>query len=198
MPTTRTRKKRRIAAEDLYAAELIAECRMAPDGESVIYTQQWVDKATEKKHQNLWLASASGRPAPRRFTWGKQSDGHPRFAPDGKSIAFLSKRSGDEHAQIYRIPIDGGEAQPVTALEGTIGGFKWSPDGKAFAITFRAVDAEVRERKKDSKKKDLGVVERHITRTFFKMDGAGYTPKERWQIHVVNAKTSSRTSTTCT
>ena len=45
------------------------------------------------------------------------------------------------------------------------------------------------EREKDEQKKKLGVVARHYTRLFYKMDGYGYLPHERTHIWLVDART---------
>ena len=64
-------------------------------------------------------------------------------------------------------------------LKGTIEAFEWSPDGECLLLQFREKDPEQVEREKDEKKKELGVVCRHITRVFFKEDAVGFLPKAR-------------------
>ncbi|MGH2592627.1 MAG: S9 family peptidase, partial [Anaerolineae bacterium] len=63
------------------------------------------------------------------------------------------------------------------------------PDGKQLVCQFRRKDQESIEREEDEHKKKLGVVSRHVTRVFFKLDGAGFLPKERWHIWTINART---------
>ncbi len=188
-------EKRSIEAQDLYRFKLITEPQISPDGMLAIYALHWIDRETEKKYANLWVVPTRGAPANgepalkgkgRPFTTGDQSDTRPRFSPDGKEIAFLSNRDDEEQPQIYLIPIDGGEARQLTDLKGTIESFEWSPDGTRLLLQFRAKDAEEIEREKDEKKKELGVVYRHVTRVFFKEDGTGYLPKERWHLWIVD------------
>ena len=183
-----TRKKRRITAEDLYRFEVITDCQLAPDGRSVIYSLQRVDRKTEKKYSNLWIVPTSGGPA-RPFTSGNQVDASPRWSPDGARIAFLSKRGDDKFPQIYLIPFDGGEARRLTDLEGEIASLEWSPDGAHFVLQFRRQDLDAAERETDEQKKKLGVVARRITRTWFKLDGTGFLPQERWHIWTIDART---------
>ena len=52
----------------------------------------------------------------RQLTFSAKSDSSPRWAPDGRSIAFLSDRDGT--AQLYLLPMSGGEAERITNQQG--------------------------------------------------------------------------------
>ena len=112
-------------------------------------------------------------------------------------IAFLSNRGDKEKPpQIYLIGMNGGEARPLTQIEGEVSSLSWSPDGKKLLCTVRKTDAEELERRKDEQKKKLGVVARHVERVFYKLDGYGYLPKERthlWTVDVRTGKTKQLT-----
>jgi dipeptidyl aminopeptidase/acylaminoacyl peptidase len=182
--------KRLITAEDLYQFNQISGMRISPDGQSVIYAVHRVDAKTEKKYSNLWIAAADGKSPPRQFTYGDQNDGSPRWSPDGQQIAFLSNRGDKEKpAQIYLIPFQGGEARPLTKIDGSIGSVSWAPDGKRMVCTVRKIDADVLEREKDEQKKKLGTVYRHYNRLFYKLDGYGYLPQERTHLWIIDAET---------
>jgi dipeptidyl aminopeptidase/acylaminoacyl peptidase len=184
-----TTKIRTITAEDLYQFNTVADVRISPDGQTVVYTVQRVDRKTEKKYTNLWVA-LTGRGEPRQFTTGDQHDGSARWSPDGRQIAFLSDRGDTEKpAQIYLIPFTGGEASRLTHIDGEIGDLSWSPDGKQILCTVRKMDAEALEREKDEQKKKLGVIARQYERVFYKLDGYGYLPHERTHIWVVDVRT---------
>ena len=182
-------KKRVITAEDLYRFELIVEPRLSPDGNHIVYSQTRVDRKTEKKYANLWVIPFSGG-EPRKFTYGDQTDSHPRWSPDGDQIAFLSDRANkDKKAQIYLIQFDGGEAHPITAIDGEILDFTWSPTGRQLLCTIRMLDPEAVQRQEDEQKKKLGVVSRRYDRVFYKLDGYGYLPHERTHLWLVDTKT---------
>jgi dipeptidyl aminopeptidase/acylaminoacyl peptidase len=179
--------KRRITADDLYELKVLADVRISPSGNQVVYSLQRVDRKSEKKYANLWLAPIA-ESSPQQFTWGDQSDTQPRWSPDGSRIAFLSNRlDAEKPARLFTIPVDGGEARPLTELPGRIGSFAWSPDGKRLVCTVKKTDPEELDRQKDEQKKKLGVVARHYDRVFYKLDGVGYLPKERWHLWVVDA-----------
>jgi dipeptidyl aminopeptidase/acylaminoacyl peptidase len=182
-------QKRLITAEDLYEFQAIKGSRISPDGSRVVYSLHRVDPKTEKKYSNLWVVSTAGD-QPRQFSFGDQNDASPYWSPDGTRIAFLSNRGNREKpAQIYILPVNGGEAQPLTDIQGEIGSLSWSPDGTQILCTVRKTDAEVLEREKDEQKKKLGVVYRHYDRLFYKLDGYGYLPHERTHIWVINTAT---------
>lgn len=180
----------RIAADDLYRFELITDVRISPNGRFIAYTVQRVDKKTEKKYSNIWLAATDGSHV-RQFTVGDHVDGSPRWSPDSSQIAFTSNRKDEKQPQLYLIPVDGGEARPLTDLKGNFGVFSWSPDGSKLLLSFRKKDKEAIEREEDDQKKKLGVVARRITTTRFKYDGAGYLPQEKWHIWTVDVSDGS-------
>jgi dipeptidyl aminopeptidase/acylaminoacyl peptidase len=182
------RKKRLITAEDLYKFVVISDVRLAPDGQHVVYAVQRVDAKTEKKYSNLWVVEAKDG-ASRQFTYGDQNDTQPRWSPDGNQIAFVSNRGDKEKpGQVYLIPSNGGEAHPLTDIPGVIGEIAWSPDGGRILCTVLKFDPEELERQKDEQKKKLGVVVRSYERLFYKLDGFGYLPHERWHLWSVDVR----------
>ncbi|MCA9982365.1 MAG: PD40 domain-containing protein, partial [Anaerolineales bacterium] len=134
--------------------------------------------------------------SPRQFTYGNQNDSSPRWSPDGQHIAFLSNRANEQLAQIFIIPLRGGEARPVTDVKGMIESFAWSPDGQKFVISLLEMDDEVKEREADEQKKKLGVVARHITNLTYKFNGQGYLPQNKFHLWVVTAETGEMTQIT--
>ena len=189
------RKKRAITAEDLYNFEIIQGCEISPDGKHVVFTLKRVDKKTEKKYSNIWIVSTRGGGL-KQFTYGDWVDAAPKWSPDGTQIAFISNRKDDKQSQLYIIPFDGGEARPLTSLKGHFGSFEWSPDGKTLVCEFTKKDQDEIEREENEQKKKLGVVSRHITRVFYKLDGAGFYSKERrhlWTVDVKSGKTAQLT-----
>src|SRR4030067_2992838 len=77
-------------------------------------------------------------------------------------------------------------ALPISTIDGTLGDFSWSPDGRKLVCSVRKTDSEVLEREKDEQKKKLGVVYRQYNRLFYKLDDLGYLPKERWHLWTVD------------
>jgi tricorn protease len=76
----------------------------------------------------------------RQITDNPARDRDVRFSPDGKSIAFVSDRSGRE--EIYLVPADGSsEPRKITDLDTLKTGVRWSPDSKD--LLFTTTDAKL-------------------------------------------------------
>jgi len=190
-----TKEKRTTTAEDLYRFRLVTDCRISPDGQHIVFCVQRVDEETEKKYTNLWILPTDGN-ASWQFTHGDQTDSKPKWSPDGTELAFLSNRDDEDQPQIYVIPFRGGEARCLTNMKGEFGTLEWSPDGTQFLCQFRKKDQEAIEREKDEQKKELGVVSRRIERVFYKLDGKGFLPKERWHVWIIDAESGEPTQLT--
>jgi Tol biopolymer transport system component len=70
----------------------------------------------------------------RRLTGGTGSDAAAAWSPDGRRIAFVSKRGEDEMAALYVIPVDGGEAEKLVELPWGVAAPAWLPDGKGIVF----------------------------------------------------------------
>ena len=110
----------------------MADPQLSPDGTLVVYVVSELDRATDKNNSSLWLVPSAGG-QPKQLTTAPGANNHPRFSPDGKTIAFVSHRSGSD--QIWLLPIDGGEPRQLTKLPIDVSGPLWSPKGDKIAFT---------------------------------------------------------------
>lgn len=142
---------RTLTVEQAVALRSVSDVAISPTGDHIAYTLNVPRDADDEpgpRWSELWVipVDAKGRGGePRRYTPSKTNVSLPRWWPDGRSIAFVAKRdrsdADDENtAQIYRIPIDGGEAVAITEHETSISGFAVSPDGAT--VAFSAADPE--------------------------------------------------------
>lgn len=132
-----------LTAEDFYELESVSDPQIHPGGQWIAFVRRSVDRQANVYCDAIWLARSDGSKA-KPFTAGTHRDGHPRWSPDGRYLAFLSDRGGDKR-QLYAIPFDGGEARVLTEMPGGVSSLAWSPDSKRIAF-LSPVDAEERAR----------------------------------------------------
>ena len=170
--------------EDLYDVVWASDPRLSPDGKTVAYAVNSVDREENTYRSAIWLAAVDGASPPRQLTAGKKADGMPRWSPDGTRIAFASNRDGD-NKQLYVLPLDGGEPLCLTDLKEDVERPAWSPDGTRIAFAARVPDPAYEE--KDEKKR----LPRRFTRHRYKLDSVGWTGDRRTHIFVVAADGSA-------
>ncbi|MBI5383860.1 MAG: PD40 domain-containing protein [Verrucomicrobia bacterium] len=83
---------------------------------------------------DLWIADLAGGRA-RPLTSHVETDHTPLFSPDGRWVAFSSKRSGSW--DLYAVPAEGGPTRQLTWHSGTEQAFGWRPDGKYLLFSSR-------------------------------------------------------------
>ena len=127
--------QRAFTPKDLVMLDRVSDPQIAPDGQSVVFTVRETDWDANKGVRSLWrLALGAKESRPERITASGSNASSPRWSPDGKSLYFISDRSGSD--QIWRLGDGQGEARQVTRLPLDVENFKVSPDGKhlAFAL----------------------------------------------------------------
>jgi len=116
---------------DLVAFDRLSDPRVSPDNRWVAFTVSALDLDANRRRTDLWLVGVDGSGL-RRLTTHEASDTSPRWSPDGRSLWFLSTRSGA--SQVWKLAIDGGEPQAVTKLPLDVGAFALSRDGALLAV----------------------------------------------------------------
>ncbi|HEX8996940.1 MAG TPA: S9 family peptidase [Ktedonobacterales bacterium] len=177
---------RGFTPEDLLAIQLAEDPQISPDGAHVAFVRTEIDRDRYEYHRSIWLVATDGG-EPRRLTNGP-GDTAPRWSPDGRTLAFLrgpsapvepknraERDSGKSRAQLWLLPLGGGEPRQLTSLRYGAGVAAWSPDGGALAFaaqTGQPDDHEVDDAAFDEKKFPRV---RTIDLLFHKLDGVGYT-----------------------
>ena len=121
-----------ITHETLWMMKRVGAPHVSPNGKWVVYSVTEPSYEKDKSVSDLWLVSADGQTAPRRITNTKAAESDVAWSPDSSSVAFVTKREGDEVNQIYVLDLaSGGEAKRLTNVSTGAAAPKWRPDGKA-------------------------------------------------------------------
>ncbi|MCC6626659.1 MAG: PD40 domain-containing protein, partial [Chloroflexi bacterium] len=102
-----------LTAEMVVNGRVPSEPQVSPDGRLVAYTVAPLGRSEEHPRSAIWLALADGSQSPRQLTAGLAQDHRPRWSPDGRWLFFLSDRAERGTAALYRLALDGGEAEPL-------------------------------------------------------------------------------------
>jgi len=120
-----------FSVHDLVAMDRISDPQPSPDGTRVVFVVSRLDLDANRRRADLWMVGSDGTGL-RRLTTHDASVSQPRWTPDGRALLFLSSRSGS--SQVWRIPIEGGESQPVTQLPLDVEALALTPDGSRMVI----------------------------------------------------------------
>ncbi|MFL6244926.1 MAG: LpqB family beta-propeller domain-containing protein [Thermoanaerobaculia bacterium] len=121
-----------FSVHDMLAMDRISDPQVSPDGKTIVFVVRVTDLAANRGLNDLWLVGTDGTGL-RRLTSHSATDVNPRWSPDGKTIYFLSTRSGS--SQIWQIAFGGGEATQLTNLPLDAESFRVSPDGTRIAFS---------------------------------------------------------------
>src|SRR5580765_850599 len=129
---------RAISPDDLFRFRFVVAADMSPDATRVVFAQTRIapgktEEDEDVEHSDLYLLDVETG-ATRRLTFSDSTNSAPAISPDGSTVAFTSSRK--EQAQLWLLPLDGGEPRQLTDLpQGVGGGAVWSRDGRRIAFT---------------------------------------------------------------
>jgi dipeptidyl aminopeptidase/acylaminoacyl peptidase len=122
-----------LTPTDLNMLSRISDPQVSPDGRYVVYVQRDTDLDANRGRSDLWLVDLEGAGTkPRRLTQHSANDTNPRWGFDGKSVYFLSARTGSQ--QIWRLPLTGGEAVQITDYPLDVSTFRLSSGNGRVAL----------------------------------------------------------------
>jgi dipeptidyl aminopeptidase/acylaminoacyl peptidase len=125
---------RGFTVEDMVSMERVGSPAVSPDATRVVYTVRATDLAKNRGHTELWMVDLrAAKPVPQRLTSNAASSSDPEWSASGDAVYFLSSRSGS--SQVWRLPINGGEATRVTDLALDVDNFRLAPNGERIALS---------------------------------------------------------------
>lgn len=120
---------RGLDVRDLQKLDRVSSPVLSPDGSTVVFAKRIVDADVVKASTSLWVRNLLTRDMapPKRLTPEGWNVNSPSFSPDGKTVYFLSAKSGTQ--QLYAMPLVGGAPRQLTAFALDVASYKVSPDG---------------------------------------------------------------------
>jgi len=143
---TQAQEKKTMSFTDVVSLKRVSSPALAPDGEQLLFTISTADWERNETVSHIWKVNTDGGGL-LQLTNGEGGEQGGKWSPDGRFIAFITKRS--EEPQIHLIHAQGGEAVEFTHHKGGVRSFEWAPDGKS--IYFLADDplSEAEEKRKE-------------------------------------------------
>jgi dipeptidyl aminopeptidase/acylaminoacyl peptidase len=127
-----------LAETDYRSLVTLSSPAISPDGKRAVSIVSHVVWDEDRRDDDLVMIDVATH-ATRTLTYNRKDLSEPVFSPDGTRLAFISAGANDKD-QVFVMPLDGGDARPVTDAKSDVEEFAWRPDGHALA--YAAADPE--------------------------------------------------------
>ncbi len=125
-----------LTPHDVAQIRSVGSAVLSPDGGQVAYilsVPRTLDEPNGSAWTELHVASVADGTS-RGFITGAGNVSGIAWTPDGMYVSFLTQREGDTGTSLYRIPVNGGEAQKVVGLDYSISSYQWNADASQVAM----------------------------------------------------------------
>jgi dipeptidyl aminopeptidase/acylaminoacyl peptidase len=139
-------QSRRFSADDTTKIVRVADPQISPDGKTISIVVGRANLKEDRWDSEIDFVDVATK-ALRVMTRDRAGAASVRWSPTGDRIAYLAQ-DGEKKAQIFVMPVNGGESVQLTHSKTAVAVMAWRPDGQALA--FAAADEEP-ERKDEAK-----------------------------------------------
>ncbi|MDA3860066.1 MAG: S9 family peptidase [Melioribacteraceae bacterium] len=160
-------QKKAFEIEDLYKVKYVGSPAISNNEELVAFTVTTSNLKEASSNTEIYLMNADGTNQ-KQLTNNEATDFNPIWKNDDSGILFTSTRTGS--AQLFCLPIGGGESKQITDFELGISSPKLSVDGKSIifqASVFPECGIDVECNKKIDDAMNDGPVQAHLADSLF-------------------------------
>lgn len=169
---------RLLEAEDLIKLRFVGDPQVSPQKDRIAYVLTGMDIDKDGYHSSIYVSDFEGNSV--RFSKQEAEklikDTAPKWSPEGKTITFLSNRSGSNQVWIQSASVES-EAIPLTNVSGNVVEHRWSPDGTKLVLTIQEAP--------EKSQSDTVIV----TRLRYKLDGVRDFLNSRKHIYLFDLET---------
>ena len=148
------KKEKQFSLEQLVEMKSVVDVAVSPNGEHFAYLvkvpRDVYSDDDGKPYVELYVTDQEGNSRP--FITGKKRLGSIQWGANGRFIYFLSQRDQDKFASVYKIAVDGGEAQSVVSGVSDISSFSVNYDESKLVYLAKP---KAKKEKESLKKKGL-------------------------------------------
>lgn len=129
-----------VTIDGLLEMRMPLDLDMSADGKRVACVVAEYVPGKQKHRQRIWVTETEQGEA-RPFLNGQREETCPRWSPDGKHLAFLTRPEGEKtKPQIHLVPAEGGTPQILCIMPNGVSNLAWAPDGSC--ISFLTQDGD--------------------------------------------------------
>ena len=125
--------KKPFTYQDMISLDRIGGLSVDATGQYALFPVRATDLTKNKGVTTLWLKDLKAGTTEVKLAASEGGASDAQFGPDGKTIYFLSSRSGS--SQVWKTDLTGATATQVTKLALDVGAYELTPDGKGIVVS---------------------------------------------------------------
>ena len=165
----------RVAERLIDGRTSVGQPRVSPHGSRVAFVVATASLEKNTTFSQIWIDDAP--------VTGGDHDNNPIWSPDGRFLAFTSRRSEKQgESTLHVLPVETpGETRSLCAMPDGLGDLAWSPDGRTIAFTSRTQDERY------TQESDAWRAPRKVDRLFSRLNGEDWVFDRPQHIYVIAA-----------